>query len=367
MAARQDRVKDEAKVGGAAPDPAALLAWYDRHARVLPWRVPPADGRAGVRAEPYFVWLSEVMLQQTTVAAVGPYFRKFVARWPMVADLAAAPPEDVLAAWAGLGYYARARNLHACAQAVVARHGGRFPADIAALRSLPGIGEYTAAAIAAIAFDLPAVPVDGNVERVAARIFAVEAPLPDAKPELRILAAKLAHGERHGDLAQALMDLGATICTPRKPRCLACPWRDACAARAAGLAEDLPRRRAKAERPVRRGTAFWAVRPDGAVLLRRRPAKGLLGGMMEIPSSDWHAGGGGDADLVAAPLGAKWRVLPGHVAHTFTHFHLELRVAVARVPAAALPDGAWVMPDALGDAGLPSVMKKIARHALAHV
>ncbi|HZT50868.1 MAG TPA: A/G-specific adenine glycosylase, partial [Stellaceae bacterium] len=271
-----------------------LLAWYDRHRRVLPWRALP-----GERPDPYRVWLSEVMLQQTTVPAVMGYFARFLERWPDVAALAAAPLDEVLHAWQGLGYYARARNLHACARAVVARHGGAFPRDEAALRALPGIGDYTAAAIAAIAFDRRAAPVDGNVERVTARLFAIETPLPEAKPELRRLAASLVPERRAGDYAQAAMDLGATLCTPRKPRCVLCPWREECRARALGVAENLPRRRAAAARPVRRGVAFWAVREDGAVLLRRRPEAGLLGGMMEVPSTPWRAAEWSEAEAAA--------------------------------------------------------------------
>ena len=310
---------------------AALLAWYDRHRRVLPWRAGP-----GERPDPYRVWLSEIMLQQTTVATVGPYFRAFLERWPDVASLAAAPLDDVLHAWQGLGYYARARNLHKCAIAVARDHGGRFPDDEAALRALPGIGAYTAAAIAAIAFDRPAVVVDGNVERVVARLYAVETPLPAAKPELRRLAGDLTPDERPGDFAQAMMDLGATICTPRAPRCVLCPLMAGCRARARGIAEELPRRTAKPEKPTRRGVAFFAVDAAGAVLLRRRAEQGLLGGMMEVPSTDWRAEAWPmDEALRAAPLAADWRALPGTVRHTFTHFHLELTVLAARITGAA--------------------------------
>src|SRR5579885_2301985 len=281
---RPCRRMPRARAALAATPADLLLAWYDRHRRVLPGRALP-----GERPDPYRVWLSEVMLQQTTVPAVMGYFARFLERRPDVEALAEAPLDEVLHAWQGLGYYARARNLHACARAVVARHGGAFPRDEAALRALPGIGDYTAAAIAAIAFDRRAAPVDGNVERVTARLFAIETPLPEAKPELRRLAASLVPERRAGDYAQAAMDLGATLCTPRKPRCVLCPWREECRARALGVAENLPRRRAAAARPVRRGVAFWAVREDGAVLLRRRPEAGLLGGMMEVPSTPWRA------------------------------------------------------------------------------
>lgn len=346
------------------PDPAALLAWYDRHRRTLPWRAPP-----GGRPEPYHVWLSEIMLQQTTVAAVGPYFRDFVARWPTVRDLAAADLDAVLHAWAGLGYYARARNLHACARAVCARHDGRFPEDETALRALPGVGEYTAAAIAAIAFDHPATIVDGNVERVIARVFAATEPLPGAKPALRALARTLTPAARPGDYAQAIMDLGATVCTPRRPKCILCPWADACAARRAGIAEALPARADKAPRPTRRALAFWATDAAGSVLLRRRPERGLLGGMMEVPSTPWREGAVPDLAeaAAAAPGPAAWRLLPGAVRHTFTHFHLELTVAAGRLTGAPTGPGAlWVPVEALGDYALPTVMKKVARHAAAH-
>jgi len=340
---------------------ARLLDWYDRHARTLPWRAPP-----GMRADPYRVWLSEIMLQQTTVVTVAPYFDDFVARWPRVADLAAADLDDVLRAWAGLGYYARARNLHKCAQVVADDHGGQFPESEAALRELPGIGPYTAAAIAAIAFDRPATPVDGNVERVMARLYAVTPPLPGSKAVLKELAAAHTPAQRPGDAAQAMMDLGATVCTPRNPRCAVCPWADACAARAQGIAQDLPARTPKPERPTRRGVAFWAVRSDGAVLLLKRPTRGLLGGMMEVPSSDWLDELPGDAEA-QAPFAADWRLLPGVVRHTFTHFHLELVVMAAAAPEDVDATGRWVVPDALSDEALPSVMRKVVRHALAHV
>ena len=341
--------------------PERLLAWYDRHRRDLPWRA-----RRGERADPYRVWLSEIMLQQTTVATVGGYFARFTQRWPDLPALAAASLDDVLHAWQGLGYYARARNLHACARAVVERHGGRFPDDEAALGALPGIGLYTAAAIAAIAFGRAATPVDGNVERVIARLFAIAEPLPESKPALRRLAATLTPPERAGDYAQAVMDLGATICTPRKPKCILCPWREACRGHAAGIAEALPARRAASLKPMRRGVAFWAVRPDGAVLLRRRPEKGLLGGMMEIPSTLWReAPWSEDEAIAAAPLPARWRLLPGVVRHTFTHFHLELAVLVGTVRKAA-SCGQWVAPEDFPAQALPTVMKKVVAHARRH-
>ena len=343
----------------SGPTAARLLAWYDRHRRALPWRAQP-----GERPDPYRVWLSEVMLQQTTVPAVIGYFARFLERWPDVRALAAAELDAVLHAWQGLGYYARARNLHACAKAVVARHGGAFPTDQAALRALPGIGDYTAAAIAAIAFDLPASAVDGNVERVMARLHAVETPLPEAKPELRRLAAVLTPARRAGDYAQAVMDLGATLCTPRKPKCVLCPWREACRARARGIAEELPRRRPAAAKPLRRGVAFWAVRADGAVLLRRRPEKGLLGGMMEVPSTPWREAEWSAADAkAAAPVPARWRALPDRVRHTFTHFALELTVLTGAVGAGVTAGGLWVARDRLDEYALPSLMKKVIAHA----
>src|SRR4051794_31797003 len=269
------------------PDPATLLAWYDRHARKLPWRIGPKDRALGVLPDPYRVWLSEVMLQQTTVATVKSYFETFVSRWPRVTDLAAAPREEVMKAWAGLGYYARARNLHACAVVVANEYGGRFPETSAALHDLPGIGAYTAAAIAAIAFDEPAAVVDGNIERVIARLFAIETPLPEAKAIIRAHQARLTPQERAGDYAQAMMDLGASLCSPKRPACSLCPFADGCAAHATGREELFPVRVAKPERPTRIGAAFVAVREDGAILLRRREDDGLLGGMVEVPGTEW--------------------------------------------------------------------------------
>ena len=335
-----------------------LLAWYDRHRRVLPWRA-----QAGKRADPYVVWLSEIMLQQTTVATVGDYFRRFVERWPTVEALAEAPLDEVLSAWAGLGYYARARNLHACAKTVVAQHGGRFPDTEAALLELPGIGPYTAAAIAAIAFDRPASAVDGNVERVIARLFAIETPLPAAKDEIRPRAAGLVPGKRSGDYAQAMMDLGATVCTPRSPRCLVCPLDASCQVRKLEIAETLPRRAPKTDKPTRRGLAFVVQRKDGAILLRKRPPRGLLGGMDEVPSSEWREGRFSLAEAMRqAPVAARWRTLEGVVRHTFTHFHLEL--VVARASAAKdLASGDWCDIDRLDESALPTVMRKVIEHA----
>jgi A/G-specific adenine glycosylase len=343
------------------PDPANLLAWYDRHRRVLPWRA-----RRGERADPYAVWLSEIMLQQTGVKTVAPYFIRFLTRWPTVVVLAAAKLDDVLRNWAGLGYYARARNLHACAKAVVERHGGNFPNDIEALRALPGIGDYTAAAVAAIAFDAHAVPVDGNVERVVSRLFAVEDELPAVKPAIKRLAASLLPANRSGDFAQALMDLGSSICTPKRPACALCPWNEVCVARALGRQEEFPHKAPKRQGKLRRGAAFVALRADGRVLLRQRPEKGLLGSMTEVPGSAWVH----DFDMKAAPddapLKAKWRKLSGVVTHVFTHFPLQLTVLIANVPRATFaPKGArWIKLADLPGEALPSVMRKVLAHAL---
>jgi A/G-specific adenine glycosylase len=340
----------------------ALLRWYDRHARGLPWRVGPSERARGVRPDPYAVWLSEIMLQQTTVAAVRGYFLRFTERWPTVAALAAAPDDEVMEAWAGLGYYARARNLVACARTVAA--AGGFPDTADGLRALPGIGPYTAAAIAAIAFDRPETVVDGNVERVMARLHAVETPLPAAKRELTALAGRLTPQERPGDHAQAVMDLGATICTPRAPACGICPLRAACAGQAAGIAESLPRKMARREKPVRLGHAYLARRADGAWLLERRPPRGLLGGMLGWPGSDWS-----DDPAPAPPLAAPWRRLEAEVRHTFTHFHLRLALHVVRTDLDARPErGHFLGPDAFRPAALPTVMRKaydLARGTLA--
>ncbi|GIT92686.1 A/G-specific adenine glycosylase [Jannaschia pagri] len=302
-----------------------LLDWYDDNARVMPWRVGPADRARGQRPDPYRIWLSEIMLQQTTVAAVRDYFVRFTNRWPRVEDLAAAEDAEVMGAWAGLGYYARARNLLRCARVVAEELDGRFPDTEAELLKLPGIGPYTAAAVAAIAFDRPAAVVDGNVERVMSRLRLIETPLPDAKPAIRQAAETLTPIERPGDYAQAVMDLGATICTPRNPSCMLCPWRSPCAAREAGVAETLPRKAPKKAKPVRRGYLYLAQRGDDW-LLEQRPDKGLLGGMLAFPTSDW-----GEAPTPAPPALADWRDA-GEVRHTFTHFHLILRVMQADAP-----------------------------------
>jgi len=341
----------------------SLLAWYDGHAREMPWRLGPAARAAGRRPDPYRVWLSEVMLQQTTVAAVTGRFERFVARWPTVADLAAAADADVMGEWAGLGYYARARNMLRCARAVAAGHGGRFPDTAEELARLPGVGPYTAAAVAAIAFDRAETVVDGNVERVVARLFAIETPLPDAKPELRAHAARLTPAVRPGDHAQAMMDLGATVCTPRRPACGLCPVAEFCAARRQGIAADLPRRRPRAARPLRFGHAYVARRADGAWLLERRPESGLLGGMLGWPGSDWS-----DEPSPAPPLAADWQRLGAEVRHTFTHFHLRLAVHVTAAERDARPRrGVFVPPADFRPGDLPTVMRKVfdlARGAL---
>ena len=337
------------------PPPASeLLDWYDRHRRDLPWRVASPD--------PYTVWLSEVMLQQTTVATVGPRFARFLRRFPDVAALAAAPWEAVAEEWAGLGYYARARNLHAGAKALAA---GGFPDSVERLREVPGIGPYTAAAVAAIAFGRPVVPTDGNVERVVARLHAEQAPLPGAKKRLDSLAQlwmeQDAARARPGDFAQALFDLGATICTPRRPACALCPWRAACAARAAGIQEELPRKAAKPERPVRFGVHFAMLDPAGRLLLvRRRPATGLLGGMLEVPGTPWRDSAW-DADEVArhAPLPElAWTALKGEARHGFTHFELRARLLRAGFAGEA-PEGVAWMEVKAARAAMPTAMRRV--------
>jgi A/G-specific adenine glycosylase len=348
-----------------APNPEVLLAWYDRHRRILPWRA-----RKGERSEPYRVWLSEIMLQQTTVKAVAPYYARFLSRWPTVSALAAAELEDVLREWAGLGYYARARNLHACAREVAEKHGGIFPTDEVGLLTLPGVGPYTAAAIAAIAYDAATLPIDGNIERVVSRLFALEEQLPAAKPRLRELADSIKPSHRFGDFAQALMDLGATICTPKKPACSLCPWNDVCVARKRGDQETFPRKAPKREGALRQGAAFVVLREGGRILLQPRPAKGLLGGMSEVPGSEWRA----DFDIEAARKSApklgkplRWRRRPGVVNHVFTHFPLALTVFVASAPrgTTAPKGGRWASIDKLGQEALPNVMRKVIAHALA--
>jgi A/G-specific adenine glycosylase len=334
----------------------ALLNWYDANARALPWRVGPQARAGGQRPDPYRVWLSEIMLQQTTTPHAAPYFLAFTQRWPTVRDLAAAQDGDVMAAWAGLGYYARARNLLACARAVANDHDGVFPGSEAGLLALPGVGAYTAAAVAAIAFDRPANVVDGNVERVMARLHAVEQPLPLAKPALKALAGPLVASDRPGDWAQALMDLGATICRPKAPLCERCPIAFACAALKTGTPDAYPRRQAKGVRPHRHGVAFVALR-DGQVGLVRRPDKGLLGGMLALPSSDWTPA----PEPASPPFPAPWRPM-GEIEHVFTHFSLTLRVLTAQAPS-GLDDMIWTPPGQAAQA-LPSVFRKALRAGL---
>lgn len=340
---------------------ADLLDWYDRHARDLPWRVPPAARRTGVMPDPYAVWLSEIMLQQTTVAAVSAYFRRFLTLWPTVGALAAASDAEVMGEWAGLGYYARARNLLKCARVVAGDLGGIFPDTLDGLRALPGIGPYTAAAIAAIAFDRPEAVVDGNVERVMARLYRIETPLPAAKPEIRARAEAMTPTTRPGDYAQAVMDLGATICIPKSPACGLCPWRAGCAAHAAGVQADLPARAPKKPKPTRHGIAYLGRREDGAWLIERRPESGLLGGMLGWPGAAW-----GDSAESHPPAKADWRDPGVEVRHTFTHFHLRLDLRVATLPLDCQPEtGEFIAR--LRPSDLPTVMRKahdLARAAL---
>lgn len=339
---------------GPAPIADDLLDWYDAHARDLPWRVSPAARAAGVRPDPYRVWLSEVMLQQTTVAAVRDYFHRFTTLWPDVRTLAAAEDAAVMGEWAGLGYYARARNLLKCARFVAAELNGRFPEDHDTLLQLPGVGPYTAAAIAAIAFDQPETVMDGNVERVMARLHDIHTALPAAKPELKARAAAHTPADRPGDYAQAVMDLGATICTPKSPACGICPLRAPCRARGAGTAAQLPKKAMKKPKPTRRGFVYLAQANDGGMLLERRPDRGLLGGMLGWPGSDWS-----EAPEERPPFAADWVTLPGEVRHTFTHFHLILTVRVAPLPRTATPAVGEVIPPAAFRPGdLPTVMRK---------
>jgi A/G-specific adenine glycosylase len=345
-------------------DSERLLAWYDLHRRALPWRALP-----GATPDPYRVWLSEIMLQQTRTETVARYYARFLARFPDVKRLARAKLSDVMKVWAGLGYYARARNLHACARSVVERHGGEFPESEDALRALPGIGAYTAAAVSAIAFGRKAAPVDGNIERVIARRYAVDTPLPAAKPKLKRLAEILAPDDRAGDFAQAMMDLGATICTPKRPSCSLCPWNERCEARRRGEQETFPRRTPKAEGALRRGAAFVVLRADGTILLRDRPPRGLLGGMTEVPTTEWSADfkkrGGIDSAPKLSTKPLKWRRVPGIVRHVFTHFPLELEVHVARIAKhiRAPKSTRFVKLEALDAEALPSLMRKVVAHA----
>ncbi|HEY3638323.1 MAG TPA: A/G-specific adenine glycosylase [Rhizomicrobium sp.] len=336
-----------------------LLRWYDANRRTLPWRA-----LSGEVPDPYRVWLSEIMLQQTTVAAVKSYYQSFLTRWPNVEALADASLEEVRAAWAGLGYYSRARNLHRAAQIVAGEHAGRFPSHADALRKLPGIGPYTAGAIAAIAFDRPEAAVDANAERVIARFFAIEELLPQAKPELRRRTQSLVPPTRAGDFAQALMDLGALICTPQRPDCANCPWADDCRGRAHGIAQTLPRKAAKPDRPLKRGAAFVARNGSGAVLVEKRPEKGLLGGMLQPPLGPWTANFPARSDaLKQTPFKADWQRRAGIVRHTFTHFELEIEVWRAELVRPGKVQGMWLTSAELAAAALPTVMRKILTHA----
>jgi A/G-specific adenine glycosylase len=339
-----------------------LLDWYDVHHRELPWRVTPRAHAGGARPDPYRIWLSEVMLQQTTVEAVKSYFLAFVQKWPTIEALAAAATEDVMKAWAGLGYYSRARNLKACAD-VVAERGGVFPENEAGLRELPGIGVYTSAAIMAIAFDRPAAVVDGNVERVVSRLYSITTPLSEAKNVIRSHVEQMVPSTRPGDFAQAMMDLGATICTPRRPQCMLCPLREDCSAVASGDPEHYPVRSPKAEKPLRRGAAFIAVRSDGAILLRKRADKGLLGGMTEVPTTGWTARIDGGTTQADAPFPADWR-RSGTISHVFTHFGLELEVFVAKAGSETPAGHFWSLPADLSGEALPTVMKKAIESAI---
>ncbi len=343
----------------ASPIAKALLRWYDKNARDLPWRVGPAARKAGERPDPYHVWLSEIMLQQTTVATVGPRYAEFLKRWPAVEDMAAAPLDDVLGEWAGLGYYARARNLHKCAQVVADEHGGKFPDTEEGLLALPGIGDYTAAAIAAIAFDRRAIVVDGNVERVVARLFAIETPLPSAKKKIKERAGEIWPDKRAGDFAQGLMDLGAGICRPKAPTCLLCPVSAFCEALKQGRAEDFPNKPPKKQKPSRRGAVFVLTNAKGEMLFERRPEKGMLGGMLGLPGTDWAKKGAKDLPedvFEHAPVKANWKKA-GEADHTFTHFHLMLDVYVGAAPKGfrRSKKQQWIRPD---DARVPTVMRK---------
>lgn len=340
-----------------------LLNWYDQHHRTLPWRVSPEDAKLGVIADPYHVWLSEIMLQQTTVAAVKSYFETFTARWATISDLAACEEEDVLKEWAGLGYYSRARNLKKCADLIMSDYGGQFPHTEKELLKLPGIGPYTAAAIAAIAFNQPAAVVDGNIERVYARLFAIKTPLPQAKAEIKAHVLKTLDRQRPGDFAQALMDLGASLCSPKKPSCLLCPINTFCAANTASDQELYPVKLPKKQKPKRVGAAFVIQDPTGAVFLRKRSDKGLLAGMSEVPTTDWNSNQDGATGPEAGPAALKWRQ-KGAIRHVFTHFELTLTVYHARVSERPQLDGWWSNHDEIADEALPNLMRKVVKRGL---
>jgi A/G-specific adenine glycosylase len=335
----------------------SLLNWYDSHGRTLPWR-----DRNGL-GDPYKVWLSEVMLQQTTVATVQPYFTEFIRRWPSLVALAGAELDDVLHAWQGLGYYSRARNLHKCARLILEKYKGKFPDNEKDLLRLPGIGPYTAAAISAIAFGRPSAPVDGNIARVVSRLMNLQTPLPALQLEVISLFAPIVPRDRPGDFVQAIMDLGATTCMPRNLKCNQCPWFKFCAAKKYGNAENLPVRAPKKKKPTRRGVVFWLENEGGKILLRRRPEKGLLGGMMEFPSTDWRDRTWAVAEAIKmAPFKAKWKPLSGTVHHTFTHFHLELSVFLGHAGLREEGLDVWCRPECFADYALPTLMKKVAKH-----
>ena len=355
MVSSLDRLRDQLKRRGVATD---VIDWWGRHRRALPWRA-----LAGAKPDPYRVWLSEVLLQQTTATGAAPYFLEFVRRWPTVEALGAAPLEAVMQSFAGLGYYSRARNLHACAQAVAAA-GGQFPRREADLLRLPGIGPYTAAAIAAIAFDEAAAPIDGNIARILSRLMAFETPVARNRPALESAAVALTPLSRPGDYAQALMDIGATICRPRNPDCERCPLARACLGRRAGAPESFPSKGERKARPARVGAAFYVERADGAFLARRRPPRGLLGSTMELPGGSWVEGEIQAVDASAAPFAASWRRLPGYVEHVFTHFSLRLALYAAPAPSASAPPGmVWINPNDIGSSGFSGLMKKAALSA----
>ena len=335
-----------------------VLAWWDQNRRELPWRARPGEA-----ADPYRVWLSEILLQQTTAAGAAPYFLDFTRRWPDVRALAAAPMEEIMSAFAGLGYYSRARNLHACAKAV-ADAGGVFPSDEVELRALPGVGPYTAAAVAAIGFGRPAAPVDGNIARILSRLFAHQTPIPANRAAIDEAARALTPMGRPGDYAQALMDIGATICRPRNPDCARCPLRGVCLAVRAGQPERYPSRPEKRPRPEKVGAAFYAVRPNGAFLARRRPPKGLLGSTMELPGGTWQVGDIDGVDEEQAPFAAAWVRLPEEIEHVFTHFSLRLALFGAEAYFTEPPAGhVWIAPNEIGEAGFSGLMRKAAERA----
>jgi A/G-specific adenine glycosylase len=347
------------------PTARKLLAWYDKNRRTLPWRVAP-----GKRQDPYRVWLSEIMLQQTTATAVGPYYEEFLDKWPSLESLASASRDEVLTAWAGLGYYSRARHLHRCAQVLTEEWGGKFPTSEKELLTLPGVGAYTAAAIASIAFDRPAAVVDGNVERVMTRQFALTAPLPKVKAEVKALVVKTLSKSRPGDFAQAMMDLGATLCRPKSPRCDLCPWKLSCEAFSSGTMTSFPVKASKKKRPTRRGIAFRVVGPGGALLLEQRPEKGLLAAMWQVPCGPWEEVSEKAAFAKSeigsyAPVEANWTPTSGLVTHTFTHFHLELAVYETKTGEGVNPKrGRFVARDELDQFAIPSVMQKVIKHAV---